>query len=191
MSYIWYASYGSNLMEERFLCYIKGGKPLGSQLFEKGARNKSDPLKSTMFTLSHRLYFAKDKSKWGRGGVAFIENEPNVHVTTYSKAYLITTEQFTDIVAQENGLSSLHIDYHSFYKKGFLDIVDGWYGRLLSIGEIDNIPVATFTSPEDLDLSQRYPPAQPYVAVILNGLQELGLTLEESISYLKNHYPGH
>lgn len=25
-TYVWYASYGSNLLEERFMCYVKGGK---------------------------------------------------------------------------------------------------------------------------------------------------------------------
>ncbi|MBL0236650.1 MAG: hypothetical protein IPQ02_08595 [Saprospiraceae bacterium] len=38
LDYIWYASYGSNLLEERFQCYIKGGMPKGSTKTYLGCR---------------------------------------------------------------------------------------------------------------------------------------------------------
>ena len=35
---VWYLSYGSNLLEERFLCYIEEGTPPGSKSFHSGSR---------------------------------------------------------------------------------------------------------------------------------------------------------
>lgn len=72
MNLVWYVSYGSNLMEERFHCYIKGGIPAGSNEAEKGCRDHTLPVHNKGCELPYPLYFAKDTSKWGTGGVAFI-----------------------------------------------------------------------------------------------------------------------
>ena len=38
---IWYACYGSSILEERFLCYIQGGQPNGTRTIYDGCRDKT------------------------------------------------------------------------------------------------------------------------------------------------------
>ena len=47
MGLVWYACYGSNLLKERFLCYIRGGRPIGAQRTFYGCKNKKEPKKMT------------------------------------------------------------------------------------------------------------------------------------------------
>lgn len=189
MNYIWYASYGSNLLYERFMRYIEGGKLEGSTKAERGARNTAPPLKSMTYSIHHELYFAKDRSKWGEGGVAFIKNEQNNGITTYSKAYLITAEQFEDVVCQENQVHSVEIDYEQLVEQGFIDILDGWYGRLLLIGYKEQLPIVTFTAASNWSFSEEKKPSAAYASVILKGLEELGLSDQQAQLYLESHYP--
>ena len=53
---VWYLSYGSNLLEERFLCYIEGGTPPGSKSFHSGSRFVFELLVTFIFSL---LYFSQ------------------------------------------------------------------------------------------------------------------------------------
>src|SRR3954449_2685541 len=76
MDYVWYASYGSNINTDRFLCYIKGGKPEGSSKVETGCKDPSLPIASSTFTMNFPLYFAKEAAKWESKGVAFIGLTP-------------------------------------------------------------------------------------------------------------------
>lgn len=85
MKYVWYASYGSNLLEERFLCYIRGGQPAGSTESEPGARDPSLPLRSIQFSMPYPLYFAKERTKWGKGGVALFVKSEMSKLTHYRK----------------------------------------------------------------------------------------------------------
>ena len=70
---VWYASYGSNLCEDRFLCYIKGGMPQGSKKMHLGCSDKTAPRATQNIIINRALYFAKEYSSWGKGGVAFIK----------------------------------------------------------------------------------------------------------------------
>lgn len=72
MKYVWYASYGSNLNRDRFLCYIKGGKPKGSEKAEIGCEDKALPIKEATYIMHYPLYFAKSAVRWQNQGVAFI-----------------------------------------------------------------------------------------------------------------------
>lgn len=38
---VWYACYGSNLLEEHFLCYILGGQPAGVKTVYGGCNDKT------------------------------------------------------------------------------------------------------------------------------------------------------
>ena len=40
---VWYASFGSNINVDRFLCYIRGGKPALSNDTERGCRDTRSP----------------------------------------------------------------------------------------------------------------------------------------------------
>ena len=67
LDYVWYACYGSNLAQGRFLCYLQGGQYPGNRKAYKGARNKAAPTHSEKYTLNHPLYFAKEAHIWGGG----------------------------------------------------------------------------------------------------------------------------
>ncbi|AIC95830.1 hypothetical protein [Shouchella lehensis] len=189
MKYVWYASYGSNLLEERFLCYIRGGQPFGSTESEPGARDPSLPLRSIQFLMPYTLYFAKDRTKWGEGGVAFIRNKQDKQAHTLSRAYLITLEQFIDVVRQENRVETIAIDFKALFKEGSVELTEGWYNKLLVAGYQDDLPVLTFTSHQDWPIEEEKAPSFSYEETLLNGLAELGLTKPEAKHYLTSHYP--
>src|SRR5438034_4875277 len=89
---VWYAGYGSNLLQRRFDCYIKGGKPEGSKKTYAGCRDKSDPRGDQQIRLPHVLYFGAHSKAWN-GAVAFIRCAAS-EANTYARMYLITYGQF-------------------------------------------------------------------------------------------------
>ncbi|WNF38675.1 hypothetical protein RJD24_09740 [Bacillaceae bacterium IKA-2] len=182
--YIWYASYGSNLSRDRFLCYIKGGKPEGSEIIEVGCRDKSLPIKEAIFTINYPLYFAKDSIRWQNQGVAFIGLKKDNNYETHSSKYLITTEQFIDVVKQENNGDELKIDFDEVKKDGFQTIRNSWYGTILYIGNEGGLPIFTFTANWDLDVPYNKP-SQQYLSMIIEGLKKtVKLNNTEIIDYL-------
>lgn len=100
--YVWYASYGSNLNKERFLAYILGKKAPGCDICEKGCKDKTLPQDNKQIIMPYELYFAKNSSKWSGGGVCFIGNKKEDNHRTLGRMYLITKDQFLDVVSQEN-----------------------------------------------------------------------------------------
>ncbi|WP_249413767.1 hypothetical protein [Shouchella clausii] len=109
-TYVWYASYGSNMNRERFLCYIRGGQPEGAEIEEVGCSDPAHPIKETAHRLPFPLYFAQNSTRWQKKGVAFIGLTPLAGAYTYSRKYLITKEQFEDVVKQENNGLAFSID---------------------------------------------------------------------------------
>jgi hypothetical protein len=174
--FIWYAAYGSNLSEARFLCYIYGGKPDGSTSANEGCREKLLPVAKESLTIEGKLYFAKDSSSWGEGGVAFID--PESPGKTLGRIYKIRYNQFLDIFAQENdqkpgGRRLLPPLYKLVDKPKFVARVNGWYSRVIHLGERDGYPIFTFTgSKKEAEKDVRIPPPRNYVVTIARGLKE-------------------
>ena len=121
-THIWYASYGSNISEDRFHCYIQGGTPKGSQTSYKGCKDKTLPIDNEDFYIASELYFAKKSIKsWNGGGVGFISNNFN-EAKTIGRIYLITKEQFIDVIKQEcDIIQDLKIDF---------DLMDAIYAAI-------------------------------------------------------------
>ncbi len=147
-NYVWYACYGSNMLKERFMHYIKGGVCRFNGACYRGCNDIADPVDERPFTIPHELYFGKSSPKWGSGGVAFLNPEKDESIVTLSRIYTITREQFDDIQAQE-GL--------------------GWYDEVLELGKLDGIPVKTFTH-SSIVVKNR--PCDSYIDVIRLGLRE-------------------
>ncbi|MBM7655363.1 hypothetical protein [Neobacillus cucumis] len=191
--YVWYASYGSNINTERFLCYIKGGKPEGSTKVETGCKDPSLPIASSTFTMNYPLYFAKEARKWGSKGVAFIDLTEDPGCATLSKRYLITLEQFRDIVSQENNGIDFHIDMDEVIKNGSKVFRDAWYGNILYLGEEEGYPVFSFTAPWNINDVESKKPSHAYLTTIIKGLK-VDYPNEEIFHYLqtkpgiKDHY---
>ena len=98
MERLWYVAYGSNLLLERFRCYLAGGRPVGGNRTYAGCRDGSDPQAIIATGIPGRLYFAGRSRMWG-GGMAFYDARGTGLVA--ARAYLITVAQFSDVTAQE------------------------------------------------------------------------------------------
>ena len=183
--YVWYVSYGSNLLRERFDCYIKGGTPPGSTQEERGCRegHRTPPRDDREVSIPYQLYFAKEQSKWGKGGVAFIGHTEMTHSPTIGRMYLITKEQFEDVVAQENGVANLSIDLGQMICQKKVRLNGSWYGTVVYLGDTDGHPKCTFTANED-PCGTLNAPAKSYLKIIFRGLRQLNKTAQEAAYYL-------
>lgn len=172
INYIWYASYGSNLLEERFLCYIKGGQPKGTNKMYLGCKDKSMPKDNKEFYITSNLYFAKSSRNWENGGVCFINTNFIDSAKTLSRIYLITEEQFIDVVKQEIEFSDkLIIDFEKIKKKGSYVIKkNSWYGNIIFLGIYNNYPIYTFTN--EINLKDINKPSKSYLQTIIKGIIE-------------------
>lgn len=183
--YIWYASYGSNLLESRFLCYLIGGRPEGALRACRGCSDQSPPLRSEPVDIFHQLYFARESQTWSGGGVAFIGKPPNTSPKTYGRMYLIPEEQFCEVMAQEMDIDErIGIDFGHVEAKGSAVVKENvWYGRILSLGRYDDFPIFTFTFEEDKQPLRK--PGHAYLRTISTGLKETyNFANEEIAAYL-------
>ncbi|MGO4341901.1 histone deacetylase [Pedococcus sp. 2YAF34] len=184
---VWYASYGSNLARDRFLCYLEGGRPAGATRTYPGARNTSPPTADRAMTLPGEMFFAWESPTWG-GGIAFYDS--GAAGATLARAYLVTEQQFADVAAQEmHRPPGEDLDLSTVLSSSRHDLGPGRYESLHLVGELDGQPVLTFTAP-DPEVLQRNSPAQPYLEVVARGLHETHeLGAEEIAAYLADR-PG-
>ncbi|CAM6092712.1 unnamed protein product [Calypogeia fissa] len=208
-TYVWYACYASNLLMERFMCYIQGGQVEGMRNACLGSRNQTPPVASRWLMVPHNLFFGHSwTSRWGSGGVAFLD--PVSHggaPTTHVRLYKITLQQLRDLLIQENRgepnnsevvlewdqITKLR-DVQSALSHATLDIIkDSWYGTIKYLGDEDGLPIITVTcSVEDVQRFRKgqfkvCPPSESYYNVILKGLLEHEtLSEEESRAYISS-----
>ena len=124
---VWYASFGSNILSERFACYLEGGRIEGMIRDMPGSRDPSPPTEWRRWDdLPHRLFFAHSSPTWDGGGVAFVDFGEDLRVAgtpapaetervapatrapalgVSYRLYRVTLEQFNDVLAQENGMA--------------------------------------------------------------------------------------
>lgn len=173
---VWYVCYGSNLLKSRFLCYIQGGQIPGNTRSERGAKDKSLPLRSEPYIISHELFFSYHISKWEGSGVAFINPARTDGTRTYGRKYLITESQFWDVVRQENAVAEdtdIEIDYARLHADGSVILFhDNYYGRILYLGDSDGFPMYTFTCIPSMEELKKTPLCGSYYDVIAEGLKE-------------------
>lgn len=179
---IWYASYGSNICHERFLCYIIGGKVPAADRIYLGCQDKSFPVATEEIYIQSALYFAKSSSLWGGGGVGFLKNGFGGREQSMGRMYLITQEQFKDVVRQETIREVINIDFdYAIESGGYVFAERSWYGRIVYIGTQDQYPIFTFTNEKDLVPTK---PAPEYLNIIGKGIKEVyPLTNEEIADY--------
>jgi hypothetical protein len=182
--YIWYASYGSNILEERFLYYIKGGQPVGATKIYLGCTDKSMPIDKEEIYINSELYFAKKSKTWDKGGVCFIKTNFDPQVQTLGRMYLITKQQFIDVVRQETeNENNLAIDFEKAISDGSITFKDGsWYGNLIYLGTQNDFPIFTFTNQDNI--SETNKPSENYLRTIIRGIQETyNLSTTEIVDY--------
>lgn len=156
------------------MCYIQGGVPQGRTAPDEGSRDRTPPRDSRPVPLNFELYFAGSSSAWGNGGTAFIRHGGRKSLVL-GRMYLITDEQFNDVVLQENGKrvddTRFVPPFEQLQRKGQW-ILPGnpLYGGLLNIGSEGRHPVLTFTTAwTNLRPNS---PSENYVKVIASGIKE-------------------
>ena len=161
---VWYASYGSNISERRFNCYIEGGCLKENGIEYEGCSDKSHWLDCKAEEISNaEIYFARQSPSWREKGVAFLDSEAKGK-STWSKRDLITKEQFAEVWKQEG--------------------INGWYSALVFLGrdKTDGNPIFSFTegtrSPEN-------EPDPAYLELIAGAMRGDGVPEERIKEYLK------
>jgi hypothetical protein len=184
---VWYAGYGSNTDLGRFMCYIAGGTPVGTNRVYVGCKDPSPPLAHIALEIPYQLYFAGESRVW-TGGVAFIGHTADSNILpTIASAYLIKLSQLEQLVAQENGREEIyHIDLQRLRDRGQLILGEGIgrYDGILQCGTYENIPIICISSPKIWpDFTK---PAPAYLQTMASGLRGAihGLTTDETVTYL-------
>jgi len=160
---VWYASYGSNMLEERFLHYLQGGVCRFNDKGYKACTNSAPPLKSLPVSIPYPMYFGNSSNSWGNGGVCFLDSSCTGN--TLGRMYLITEEQLKHIHSQEG------------WNKD-------WYDEQIELRYRNGIPIVTLTNRE---IRKMYPPVEKYLEVVRLGLQETypEMTIREIDEYLR------
>ena len=191
--HVWYVSYGSNLNRARFLAYLQGGRVAGNDVVHGGCADTSPPLDDVALELSHALYFAGWSARsWGGTSAAFTTIAPQ-SASTLARAYLITRQQFAEVVRQENGnraeVDDFDVKLEAARQHGHARMLTaGVYTELIHCGERDGHPMLSFTASENRRDFRR--PSAAYLRVIGTGLKEChGLRSGEVAAYL-GHRPG-
>jgi hypothetical protein len=168
---VWYAAYGSNLLYERFACYLAGGKAPGALRANPGARDPSPPTACEAAEIPGRLLFARHSRTWG-AAVAFLDPQQKSH-TSLARLYRITPRQMEDVLAQENHLSPGSVSLNPFALAAGASVVacEGWYGLVCRHPDRDGLPVITLTSSDDLHAHQGEPSAA-YLRAMARGLKQ-------------------
>ncbi|MDQ6784125.1 MAG: histone deacetylase [Actinomycetota bacterium] len=182
---LWYVAYGSNLSWARLRCYLSGGTPSGARRPNPGARDASPPQADEAVTLPGQVYFADQSTMWA-GAVAFYD--PDVAGPTLARGYLLSAEQFVDVMAQELGMSASTIPGLPALVVGErCQLSSGLYGTLLVCGERHGVPLVTFTASQAMADMALQTPSLAYLATLATGLAEShGLDVAAQSAYLAN-----
>lgn len=151
--YIWYVSYGSNMLSKRFLCYIEGGVFEDSGSYRRPCDDNSSPIERKPIEIPYDMYFGNQSRSWRGCGVSFLDTTKKGHA--YGVAYLITREQFEHVAAEENG--------------GHTPGYGNWYEDIKNLGEMDGFESYTITNDE---LRPYYEPCEDYLRTLKRGMGE-------------------
>ena len=187
MERLWYVAYGTNLSRDRFHVYLEGGRPAGGVRDYPGSRDPLVPERDVSLMIPGGIRFVGVSSVWG-GGMAIYDVRADGEVA--ARAYLITAEQFVDILAQEMRLEpGLEVDLASVKETGWHTLGAGRYQTLGHVGIRDELPMLTFTS-ADVNDHPVNSPSEGYLRTMALGLREShGWTSTQIGGYLAQ-FPG-
>jgi hypothetical protein len=187
MQRLWYVAYGSNLSLHRFQVYLQGGTPVGGARGYPGARDRLGPIQDVSLLVPGGLRFVGVSSVWG-GGMAIYDARADGEIAT--RAYLITAEQFVDVLAQEMRLEpDLDVNLSAVRETGWHSLGPGRYQTLAHVGDRDDLPMLTFTS-ADVDHHPLNAPTEGYLRTIAVGLRESHGWTRTAIGRYLARFPG-
>jgi tetratricopeptide (TPR) repeat protein len=192
---VWYAIYGSNLCSRRFMGYLEGGQTDDASGYHPGCRDKTPPKDDQPVKIPYPLYFARESPGWDGGGIAFIGLKKEEKEATLGRMYLITEQQFIDIVSQKNDGVNISIDFQKAKQQGSMVFHDSWHGNIVYLGDQNGFPIYTLTSDKNIALEMPVAPSPQYLQYIISGLKEVyPVSDEDIVKYLitkpgiKGHY---
>jgi hypothetical protein len=170
----WYAAYASNLLSRRFALYLEGGVLAENGRVHTGARDPAPPVKIAPLRLPGTVYFATESTTWPGTGRALYDPVMPLPGGSAGRGYLITAEQFLDVVAQE-----MRREPGTFVPRVLPSVPgqrvclgDGHYETLVCTHRLGGHPVVTMAAPWRLGDVPLLPLAGPYRDVITQGLHE-------------------
>ena len=128
--YIWYVSYGSNMLKERFMKYIEGGSFKDSR-YHPPCSDTTPPVATKAIEIPYDMYFANESGSWHGSGVSFLDTTRKGK--SLGVAYLITTEQLGHVTEQENNGRIPQPGYD-------------WYEDIIDLDMMDGFEVKTITN---------------------------------------------
>lgn len=137
-----------------YACY---GSNINKERFMRyinSCTDTTEPTEAMPFEIPYDIYFFGRCSIWSGKGVAYLDDTKEGH--SYGKIYKVTKEQFREIKRMEGQN----------------------YTKRIVLGEIDGIPVYTFTCKNQFE--KRTAPSLGYFQTILNGLKDLYCDCSES-----------
>ncbi|MFJ8081921.1 histone deacetylase [Streptomyces sp. NPDC096205] len=138
--------------------------------------------------LTGAMYFATESPVWG-GGRAFYD--PQAAGRVLARAHLVTVDQFADIAAQEMYRApDVDLDLEEVLTAGRAVLGDGRYETLVCAGQVDGMPVLTFTAPWQMNEVQWVAPSAAYVRFLAAGLLYAGAWDLEAIAIYVAACPG-
>lgn len=187
MHRLWYVAYGSNLSRERFECYLGGGRPARGRRTYPGSRDRQAPRDDAAVLIAGGLRFVGESSVWG-GGLAVYDGAFDGELA--ARAYLISAEQFVDVLAQETRREpGLDVDLSLVQETGWHSLGPGHYQTLANVGTRSGLPMLTFTSGR-LDDLMINAPSEGYLHTIATGLSESHGWSRERIGRYLARFPG-
>jgi hypothetical protein len=155
--------------------------PVGGAHTYPGCRDPSPPADDRAWECDFELRFGGSSQTWG-GGVALID-APRGDAPVKLRLYLVTLEQFADVVAQENWLEPGSVDLTAAtFAPHHIIGPDHVYRVVLQIGELEHQPVLTITQDASAPTAA---PTLRYLRHIAQGLREAhGLEEHEIAAYL-------
>lgn len=160
--YIWYVCYGSNILYERFMCYLTGSS-LESYHYSATCvpfYDQTPPKRTRVVEIPYNIYFSSHSDNWN-SSVCFLNDTKKGR--SVGRAYLITEEQFEHVKRNEGSK----------------------YSKLVKLEDIDGIEAFTFTN--DKVLENTTVPGRMYMKVIRDGLVECGFEKSDATRYLKKY----
>jgi hypothetical protein len=187
MNRLWYVAYGTNLSRARFQVYLHGGRPSGGARDYPGSRDRLGPERDFPLSIPGGLRFVGVSSMWG-GGLAVYD--PQAVGEVAARAYLISAEQFVDVLAQEMRLQpGLELDLAPVQETRWHSYGPGCYQTVASLGIRDGLPLLTFTS-ADVCARPDNPPSEGYLRTMALGLRESHAWTSTQIGAYLARFPG-
>ncbi|MCZ4520901.1 hypothetical protein O4220_20515 [Rhodococcus ruber] len=180
---LWYVSYGSNLLRERFHTYLTGSDESSEFGAHPPAPTASLPAEQRWLWIDHALYFAGISRRW-TGASAFVSTAVDGPNRSVAHGYLIERAQFAHLAAVENVVASIDVGQTETLAIGQWSqlAVDrkgesfrGKYDALLRLPDIDGIPAFTLTSSIVREPGE---PSSRYLSTIRRGLLSATIDLD-------------